>query len=176
MRIADRGISNPQPEIRNPQFLMLLIILIIIIAIALYFGLRSGRGLSRNEELYLKRRGYEAPGESEEGPPVSRDARLFNLIESLSDISPFARQRAADDLSRMCALGRRDSRMLPALIAALDDNDASVRSAVAAALGNLREAASLEPLKRRLEVEESIQVRVSLEQAIEKVTEPQGAG
>ena len=148
---------------------MLLIVLIIIIVAALIFGFRSGRGLSLNETLYLKRRGYEPPVEIDEGPPVSKDTRLFSLIESLGDISPFARQRAAEDLSRMCLSGRRDTRMLPALIAALDDSDASVRTAVVTALGNLRDPSSLEALTRRLDEEESIQVRALLEQAIEKL-------
>jgi len=148
---------------------MLVTILVIVIVVALIFGFRGGRGLSLNETLYLKRRGYEPPIGIDEGPPVSKDTRLFNLIESLADISPFARQRAAEDLSRMCVSGQRDLRMLPALIAALDDSDASVRAAVATALGNLRDRSSLEVLKRRMDEEESIHVRASLEQAIEKL-------
>lgn len=150
---------------------MLLIFLIIVIVVALIFGFRGGRGLSLNERLYLKRRGYESPLEFEPGPPISKDTRLFNLIESLSDVSPFARQRAAEDLSRMCVSGQRDSRMLPALITALDDSDATVRGRVATALGNLRDQSSIEALKRRLEEEDSIHVRASLEQAIEKLRE-----
>jgi hypothetical protein len=150
---------------------MLFIFLMIVIVIALIFGFRRGRGLSLNERLYLKRRGYEPPIEFEEGPPVSSDTRLFSLIESLSDISPFARQRAAEDLSRICVSGQRDVRMLPALITALDDSDASVRAAVATALGNLRDPSSVESLTRRMDDEESIHVRASLEQAIEKLNE-----
>lgn len=109
-------------------------------------------------------------------PPKSKPAHLsrktlFSLIESLSDISPFARQRAAEDLSRMCIEGNRDPRMLSSLVATLDDSDASVRSAVAIALRNLGDRASVEPLKRRLEVEESIHVRTSLERALERLDE-----
>jgi HEAT repeats len=148
---------------------MLFIILIIVIVVALIYGLRGVGSLSLNERLYLKRRGYEPPIEINEGPPVSKDARLFSLIESLSDISPYARQRAAEDLSRMCASGHRDARMLPSLIAALDDSDASVRGAVATALGRLGDPTSGEPLKRRMESEESIYVRASLEQALERL-------
>jgi HEAT repeat protein len=148
---------------------MLLIVLIIVIVVALIYAFRGDGSLSFNERLYLKRRGYEPPIDVNEGPPVSRDARLFSLIESLSDISPYARQRAAEDLSRMCASGQRDSRMLSSLITALDDSDASVRGAVAKALGKLGDQASIEPLTRRLEVEESIYVRASLEQALEKL-------
>jgi HEAT repeat protein len=163
------AIRHSQFDIRNSKFRMLVTILVIVIVVALIFGFRGGRGLSLNETLYLKRRGYEPPIEIDEGPPVSKDTRLFNLIESLADISPFARQRAAEDLSRMCVSGQRDLRMLPALIAALDDSDASVRAAVATALGNLRDRSSLEVLKRRMDEEESIHVRASLEQAIEKL-------
>jgi len=148
---------------------MLFIILIIVIVVALIYGLKGDGTLSFNERLYLKRRGYEPPIDINEGPPVSKDARLFSLIESLSDISPYARQRAAEDLSRMCASGQRDLRMLSSLIAALDDSDASVRTAVAIALGRLGDPASVEPLKRRMESEESIHVRASLEQALEKL-------
>ncbi|HSB08150.1 MAG TPA: HEAT repeat domain-containing protein [Blastocatellia bacterium] len=148
---------------------MLLTILIVVIVVALIYGLSSRGELSLNERLYLKRRGYEPPAEFDERPPVPKDIRLLNLIESLSDISPFARQRAAEDLSRMCKSGKRDGRMLPALVTALDDSDASVRSAVAAALGNLGDPSSTEPLKSRMEVEESIHVRASLEQALAKL-------
>jgi HEAT repeat protein len=55
------------------------------------------------------------------------------------------------------------------LIGALDDTDASVRGAVAKALGKLGDPDSVEPLKRRMEVEESIHVRASLEQALDKL-------
>ena len=149
---------------------MLSIILVIVIVSALVYAFSGNRALNRNERLYLKRRGYEPPAtEIDEGPPVSRDALLFSLIESLSDISAYARQRAAEDLSRMCASGKRDSRMLSPLIAALDDSEASVRGAAALALGNLDDPASVDALHRRIETEESIYVRASLEQALEKL-------
>ncbi len=148
---------------------MLFIVLIIVIVVALIYAFRGDGSLSRNERLYLKRRGYESPIDVNAGPPVSRDARLFSLIESLSDISPYARQRAAEDLSRMCASGQRDPRMLSSLLTALDDSDASVRGAVATALGKLGDPASVEPLTHRMEVEESIHVRASLEQALENL-------
>ena len=148
---------------------MLFIILIIVIAVALIYAFRSQQGLSPNERRYLKRRGYEPPAEVEERPQVSKDTRLFSAIESLSDVSPFARQRAAEDLSRMCESGQRDPRMLSSLIAALDDSDASVRGAVATALGNFGDPDSIEALKKRMEMEESVHVRASLERALEKV-------
>ena len=59
--------------------------------------------------------------------------------------------------------------MLPSLIVALDDSEASVRRAVATALANLSDPSSVDALKRRMDVEESIQVRVSLEQALAKL-------
>jgi len=149
---------------------MLFIILIIIIVLALIYAFRGDGSLSFNERLYLKRRGYEPPIGVNAGPPVSKDARLFGLIESLSDISPFARQRAAEDLSRMCATGQGDPRMLSSLLAALDDCDAAVRSAVAKALGNLGDPASIEPLSQRAQIEESIHVRASLQQALERLS------
>ena len=149
---------------------MLFIILVIIIVVAVIYGLSSQRALNLNERLYLKRRGYEPPIDVDEGPPISKDARLFSLIESLSDISPYARQRAVEDLSRIGASGQRDPRVVSSLIRALDDNDASVRGAVAKALGRLGDPASVAPLKRRLEVEESIHVRASLEQALQQLS------
>jgi hypothetical protein len=162
---------DPKSEIRNPQFLMLFIILILIIVVAvvLIYAFRSQQGLNPNERSYLRRRGYEPPAEFEERPQVSKDTRLFSAIESLSDVSPFARQRAAEDLSRMCESGRRDPRMLSSLMAALDDSDASVRGAVVAALNKFGDPASLAPLRSRLEVEESIHVRALLQQAIERL-------
>jgi len=151
---------------------MLFIILVIVIVVGLIYAVKSQRGLNRNERLYLKRRGYEPPIEFDEGPPVSKDTRLLSVIESLSDISPFARQRAAEDLSRMCASGKRDPRMLSPLIAALDDSDASVRGAVATALGNLAHPMSVDAIKKRLEMEESIHVRASLQRAVESLDKP----
>jgi hypothetical protein len=60
---------------------MLLIILIIVIVVALIYAFRPDGSLSFNERLYLRRRGYEPPIEINEGPAVSKDARLFSLIE-----------------------------------------------------------------------------------------------
>ena len=133
------------------------------------YGFSSRRGLNLNERRYLRRRGYEPPIDANEGPPVSKDARLFSLIESLSNISPYARQRAVEDLSRIGARGHRDQRVLSYLIGALDDSDASVRGAVAKALGRLGDPASVTHLRKRMEIEESIHVRASLEQALQEL-------
>jgi HEAT repeat protein len=148
---------------------MLLIILVIVIVVAVSYGLSSQRGLNLNERLYLKRRGYEPPLDVDEGPPVSSDARLFSLIESLSDISPFARQRAVEDLARIALSTSPDRRVTTSLIAALDDSDASVRSAVAKALGRLGDRTTVDALEKRLIAEESIHVRASLAQALEEL-------
>ena len=147
--------------------MLLLIILVIVIVAGVVYAFSSERGLNLNERLYLKRRGYEPALDDNEGPPVSRDVRLFSLIESLSDISPYARQRAVEDLSRIGATGR-DPRVIRSLIGALDDSDASVRGAVAKALGKLGDPTSVVPLKQRMEVEESIHVKASLEQALQQ--------
>ena len=149
---------------------MFFLILFVVIIIAVMWWVSGERALSRNERLYLKRRGYEPPSEAESGPPVSKDTRLFSAIESLSDISPYARQRAAEDLSRMCIEGNRDPRMLSSLVATLDDGDPSVRRAVATALANLSDPSSVEALERRMDVEESIHVRASLEHALSKLS------
>ncbi|MCI0489827.1 MAG: HEAT repeat domain-containing protein [Blastocatellia bacterium] len=148
---------------------MPLVIFIVLVFIVVLWWLNSNKALSRNEKLYLKRRGYEIEEAPPAGPPVSSDTRLFGLIESLGDLSPYARQRAAEDLSRLCEEGRRDTRMLSSLVTALDDSDASVRGAVAIALGNLGDARAIEPLNQRNEIEESIHVRAALRRAIEKL-------
>jgi hypothetical protein len=145
------------------------LIIIIVVVIGLVWWINSQRTMSLNERLYLKRRGYAVEEPVDPGPPVPKDTRLINLIESLGDLSPFARQRAAEDLSRMCQTGQRDSRMLPSLVVALNDSDASVRSTVAAALGNLSNMEAVEPLKQRLEIEESIHVRGALQKALQKL-------
>jgi HEAT repeat protein len=52
------------------------------------------------------------------------------------------------------------------LIKTLDDREASVWDSAANVLANLGDSASVEALKRRMEVEESIHVRAPLEQAL----------
>jgi HEAT repeat protein len=142
------------------------LIILLVLIIAVFWWVKSERTLSLNERLYLRRRGYATEDAVEAAPPIPKDARLFGLIESLGDLSPFARQRAAEDLSRMCREGQRDHRMLPSLVVALNDRDASVRGVVAEALGNLGSADAIEPLRQRLEVEDSIHVRSALRKAI----------
>ena len=146
------------------------LVIFAVIAILIYWWWRSDRTLNRNERLYLKRRGYDA-GPTNTGPPVDPDSQLTGYIESLSDISPYSRQRAAEELARLCVEGKRDTRMFYSLVAALDDNEASVRSAVAAALGHLADTRAVEPLKRQLDVDESILFRAAALKALEKLKE-----
>jgi hypothetical protein len=148
---------------------MLLLVLATLIVVAAIWWASSRRAMSLNERLYLKRRGYATDEQADVGRPLDRDARLFGLIESLGDISPYSRQRAAEELSRMCAAGRKDPRMLSSLVSALDDTDASVRSSAATALANLGEPQAIEALETRLKVEESIHVRAALANALEKL-------
>jgi hypothetical protein len=144
------------------------LVIFAVIAILIFWWVKSDRTLSRNERLYLKRRGYEASPPNT-GPPVDPDSQLTGYIDSLSDISPYSRQRAAEELARLCVEGKRDTRMFYSLVAALDDSEASVRSAVASALGHLADARAVEPLKRQLDVDESILFRAAALKALEKL-------
>jgi HEAT repeat protein len=146
------------------------IVIFAVIAILIFWWVRSDRTLNRNERLYLKRRGYE-PSPTPAGPPIDPDAQLTGYMESLSDISPYSRQRAAEELARLGVEGKRDTRMFYSLVAALDDSEASVRSAVASALGDLADARAVEPLKRQLDVDESILFRAAALKALEKLKE-----
>jgi hypothetical protein len=146
------------------------LILLILILVLLYWWLRSERALTRNEEIYLRRRGYEFEDEPAPKPAVDKDRRILNLIESLEDITPYSRQRAAEEIARLCESGHRDPRLLEPLLAALNDSNAIVRSAVAAALGSLGDARAIEPLRRKAETDESFQVRAAARNALEKLS------
>ncbi|HLG15443.1 MAG TPA: HEAT repeat domain-containing protein [Blastocatellia bacterium] len=148
---------------------MLPFLLVVLIVVAIVWWAANRRNLTRNERLYLRRRGY-APALAERldtGPPANRDARLLDLIRSLGDVTPYSRQRAAEELARMCAEGRRDERMLPALIAALEeDADASVRAAAALALGNLGDVRAIDALNRAVQEDESLHARAAATRAL----------
>jgi HEAT repeat protein len=145
------------------------LIIIVVIVIALVWWMKSERALSLNERLYLRRRGYATDDPVQPAAAVAKDSRLLDLVESLGDLSPFARKRAAEDLARMCEAGERDARALPSLMKALNDSDASVRIAVASALGNLGKSEAIEALERRLDIDESALVRRAIEKAIERL-------
>jgi hypothetical protein len=146
----------------------LLIFIILIIAVVIWWS-RSNSVMSYNERQYLKRRGYATDDNLEPVVPVDKSARLFTAIESLTDLSPYSRQRAANDLARMCEEGQRDSLMFFPLVDALNDSDAGVRSAVANALSKLEDERAVTALKQRLEIDDSIQVIPSLRKALEKL-------
>jgi hypothetical protein len=149
---------------------MALIILAVVVLLVIWW-LKSQKALNLNEKLYLRRRGYEHDQTEPKGRPVDPDSRLLGLMHSLTDLSPYARQRAADELSRMCTEGKRDSRMFESLVNALGDSEASVRSAVATALGNLGDPRAIELLKHRMDLDESIHFRAAVLKALKKLSE-----
>jgi hypothetical protein len=148
---------------------MPLIIFIVLILAAVIWWSRGKNVLNYNERQYLKRRGYAADEIPQPVEAVDKSARLFTAIESLSDLSPYARQRAAQDLARMCDEGKRDSLMFFPLVDALNDSDAAVRSAAAHALSKLEDVRAIAALQHRLETDDSIQVIPSLRKALEKL-------
>jgi hypothetical protein len=166
--------GNPKSEIQNPksenknQTMPLLILIILIVALAIWWA-KSNNAVSYNERQYLKRRGYAVDDGLNVGPPVRADARLRTALDSLSDLSPHSRQRAAQDLARICQEGQRDSLMFSPLVGALQDSDPSVRSAAADALSSLGDVRAVEALKQRLEIEDSIQTLSSLRKAIQRL-------
>ena len=148
---------------------MRILIILILIIVAVIWWSRRKSPLNYNERQYLKRRGYVADEYAEPVAPVDKSARLFTAIESLTDISAYARQRAAQDLAKMCDEGERDGVMFFPLVEALNDRDAGVRSAAAHALAKLEDGRAIAALKQRLEIDDSIQVIPSLRKALEKL-------
>jgi hypothetical protein len=145
-------------------YLIIGIVIVLIIA----WRVSSARAMSRNERLYLKRRGY-AQEDDHPRRPVERDTRLLGLLDSLSDISPYSRQKAAEEIAALCRSGQRDERMFSALVAALEDSQPSVRTAAARALAELGDGRAIEKLRVRLEREEAIQTQAAIKQTIEKL-------
>lgn len=149
---------------------MPLFILIVVMVVLLVIWWSSGnRSLNRNERLYLKRRGYAVDEALDAGSPVTQASRWLTAIESLDDLSPSARQRAAQELARIVEQGGRDRLIFSALCDALDDSDAGVRNAVANALEKFGDAQAVDYLERRLAVEEALQTRAALQRAIKKL-------
>jgi hypothetical protein len=143
------------------------------IALALVWWFSGWRASGRNERLYLKRRGYQPDQQQAPPEPVSKDSQIASLIASLTDLSPYSRERAVQELERRCASGLRDSRVLEALVQAVEDNDPSVRRAAARALGTLGEPEAVEAIRKRLEVEESVAVRTVLQRSLNAVPPPE---
>ena len=149
---------------------MPLIVLLVLIILAVVWWLSSKQAQSLNERIYLRRRGYDTGDGPAPGAQVARDTRLLTLLDSLGDVTPYSRQRAAEEIAQMCESGQSDPRMLAPLIAALDDDDnAGVRGAVASALGSLGDARAIGPLKRTADTDDSIHVRAAARKAVEKL-------
>lgn len=153
---------------------MTLIVVLVLVAVAVAWWLNGRRSMTANERNYLRQRGYTLPQDEASGPALSADTNLLNVIESLNDLTPFSRQRAAEELSRMCEAGRKDTRMFAPLITALDDNSAAVRGAVAKALASLGDERATEALARKAQSDESIHVRAVAQQALDKLAGTMG--
>jgi hypothetical protein len=149
--------------------MLLFILIVALVMILVIWWSRSNHVLNRNEKLYLKRRGYAVEVGQEPSASVTPNTRLFAAIESLNDLSPASRQRAALDLAQMCEQGIRDSLMFSALLDALNDSDATVRSAAAQALEKYGDAQAVQYLEKRLEIEEALQTRAALQRVIKKL-------
>jgi hypothetical protein len=147
---------------------MALLILLALIAAAVFWWLLGNRATNLNEKIYLRSRGYGGD-EKPRGRPVSRDVRLLGLLASLDDVSPSSRQRAAEEVEKLCEGGQRDSRMYSPLVTALDDSSPVVRKAVAGALASLGDIRAVPRLERIANDDESIYVRTAAKAAAEKL-------
>ncbi|HEU4388612.1 MAG TPA: HEAT repeat domain-containing protein [Blastocatellia bacterium] len=144
---------------------MPLLILLALIVAAVFWWLLGDRAANLNEKVYLRSRGYGGD-DKPRGRPVSRDVRLLGLLASLDDVTANARQRAAEDIEKLCNGGQRDRRMYSPLITALDDSSPIVRKAVASALASLGDTRAVERLERLAEGDESIYVRTAARSAV----------
>ena len=146
-----------------------MIILLVLVAGGIIWWLNSRQAVSRNEKTYLRVRGYDAAEQPEERSAVRQEARLMDLLNSLDDVTPYSRERAAEEISLMCESGGRDERMFAPLAAALDDQNASVRGAAAMALGNLGDARAVSHLERVVGSDGSSHARNQARLALEKL-------
>ena len=148
----------------------LVIFIILVVAAVIWWG-RGSRGLSYNERQYLKRRGYADETLVSPPAPVAENSRhtsrLHTALDSLADLSPNARLRAAQDLGKLCDEGKGDPVMFTFLITALEDQDATVRRAAAETLGKLNDPRGIEYLRRRLEVDDSIHFQIAAKRALD---------
>ena len=148
---------------------MPLIIIIALVIGALIWWYRNERSNTRNERAYLRSRGY-ATDDWEARGPISRESRLATLADSLGDVTPYARQRAAEEIALMCEEGKGDARFYAPLVAALDDNSAAVRGAVIIALEKLGDPRAAGHVKRVLESDDSIHVRAIAKKSLARIT------
>ena len=144
----------------------LVIVIILVIAAVIWWG-RGSRGLTYNERQYLKRRGYADEIIAAPPAPVAENSRLLSALDSLADLSPNARLRAAQELGKLCDEGKRDPVMFTSLVTALEDQDATVRRAAAETLGKLNDSRGIEYLRRRLEVDDSIHFQIAAKRALD---------
>src|SRR5260370_19091309 len=130
---------------------------------------RSQRAVTLNERIYLRQRGYD-PGDEPKGDRgVAKETRLMDLLDSLDDVTAYARERAADEISLMCESGQKDERMFAPLVAALDDSNAAVRGAAAIALGHLGDRRAIEQLNRVAAADDSPHPRAQARRALDKL-------
>jgi hypothetical protein len=148
------------------------IILLVLAAGGVIWWLNGKRSVSMNERVYLRSRGYDDTPPPKEDAGARQEARLMDLLDSLDDVTPYSRERAAEELSLMCESGSGDERMLAPLVAALDDSNANVRGAAALALGNLGDGRAVVHLQRLIGSDESSHARNLAERALVKLGAP----
>src|SRR5215831_1185272 len=146
-----------------------MIILVALIVGGIIWWLSSNQAASRNEKTYLRTRGYDPVDAPEVRTAARQEARLMDLLNSLDDVTPYSRERAAEELSLLCESGGRDERMFAPLVAALDDRNSSVRGAAAMALGNLGDVRAVTHLERVVSSDASSHARNQARQALLKL-------
>jgi hypothetical protein len=146
-----------------------MLILVVLIVGGIIWWLNSNQAASRNERTYLKTRGYDPVEPPEVRSAARQEARLMDLLNSLDDVTPYSRERAAEELSLLCESGGRDERMFAPLVAALDDRNSSVRGAAAMALGNLGDARAVSHLERVMGGDGSSHARNQARLALQKL-------
>jgi hypothetical protein len=146
-----------------------MIILVVLIVGGIIWWLSSSQAASRNERTYLRTRGYDPVDPPEVRSAARQEARLMDLLNSLDDVTPYSRERAAEELSLLCESGERDGRMFAPLVAALDDKNSSVRGAAAMALGNLGDERAVSHLERIVGGDGSSHARNQARLALQKL-------
>jgi hypothetical protein len=146
-----------------------MIILVVLIVGGIIWWLSSSQAASRNERTYLRTRGYDPVEPPEVRSAARQEARLMDLLNSLDDVTPYSRERAAEELSLLCESGERDDRMFAPLVAALDDRNSSVRGAAAIALGNLGDERAISHLERIVGADGSSHARNQARLALQKL-------
>ena len=146
-----------------------MLILVVLIVGGIIWWLNNSQAASRNERTYLKTRGYDPVETPEVRSATRQEARLMDLLNSLDDVTPYSRERAAEELSLLCESGGRDGRMFAPLVAALDDRNSSVRGAAAMALGNLGDVRAVSHLERVVGGDASSHARNQARLALQKL-------